>query len=198
MGIIFLLISRVLANPVGVKNSQTLESASNLWEIKIILYFAHNIHEYLNSYPLLGNWLEIPLRLLLVDRTRGLGLTWGKVVLQLNLILWGRREDRGSQFARFGKSGISGITQHHEYEWCMVVIIMKEQIIWNERNLKSTHKKSWATYHRGIPWQRGVYVLPSSSRYGRWRSLAWPCTPACGPCPAWLALEHGAPEGFKY
>ena len=27
---------------------------------------------------------------------------------------------------RFGKSGISGITQHHEYEWCMVVIITKE------------------------------------------------------------------------
>ena len=42
MGIIFLLISGVLANPVGVKNSETLESASNLWEIKIILYFAQN------------------------------------------------------------------------------------------------------------------------------------------------------------
>ena len=34
MGIIFLLISGVLANPVGVKNSETLESTSNLWEKK--------------------------------------------------------------------------------------------------------------------------------------------------------------------
>merc|ERR1712122_288350 len=50
------LVGRILANPVRVKNPESLESTSN---------------------PLLSNRLEIPLRLLLVDRTGGLGLTIG-------------------------------------------------------------------------------------------------------------------------
>ena len=50
------LVGRILTNPVGIKDSQTLESTSN---------------------TLLGNGLKIPLWLLLLDGTRALGLTIG-------------------------------------------------------------------------------------------------------------------------
>ena len=50
------LVGRILTNPVGIKDSQTLESTSN---------------------TLLGNGLKIPLWLLLLDGTRALGFTIG-------------------------------------------------------------------------------------------------------------------------
>ena len=50
------LVGGVLANPVRVEDSESLESATN---------------------SLLGDGLKIPLRLLLLDRTRALGLTIG-------------------------------------------------------------------------------------------------------------------------
>ena len=48
------LVGRVLANPVRVQDPETLEST---------------------AHSLLGDGLEVPLRLLLLNRTRALGLT---------------------------------------------------------------------------------------------------------------------------
>ena len=50
------LVGGVLANPVRVEDSESLESA---------------------THSFLGDGLEVPLRLLLLDRTRALGLTIG-------------------------------------------------------------------------------------------------------------------------
>ena len=50
------LVGRVLADPVRVQDSEPLESA---------------------THSLLGDGLKVPLRLLLLDRTRALGLTIG-------------------------------------------------------------------------------------------------------------------------
>ena len=76
----------------------------------------------------------------------------------------------------------SGNTQHHEYEWCMVVIIIEEYLfqrrLFTQKNGYSLSKirivtvvpAEFSTHHRGNPWQQGAYVHPSSWRYGRWRS----------------------------
>ena len=50
------LVGRVLANPVGVEDAKPLEPS---------------------AHPLLSDGLQVPLRLLLVHRSRGLGLTIG-------------------------------------------------------------------------------------------------------------------------
>ena len=56
------LVGRVLSHPVRVEHTQTLESTAN---------------------PLLGDGLEVPLRLLLVHRSGSLGLTWGATAISL-------------------------------------------------------------------------------------------------------------------
>ena len=81
-----LLVGRILANPVRVKNPESLESTSNLEEIVVGTFKMqekqqkYNIRKIQETHPLLSNRLEVPLRLLLVDGTGGLGLTWGSIV----------------------------------------------------------------------------------------------------------------------
>ena len=75
------LVGGILANPVRVKNPESLESTSNLEETVVKYQLIkkkqrdHGIRKIKETHPLLSNRLEVPLRLLLVDGTGGLGLT---------------------------------------------------------------------------------------------------------------------------